>query len=158
MEEMMASLESLEAAVERLALTASSLEQRLQAQDAEMGGRVERMVAVEDGTGYSGSAGWESRLAAMERSIGELRASFEMQAAELHATELRAAGQSVASPAAVGAGRRTLPASTANLLAKHGMSDSGVVEQGALDAALQSLPVEQRIAVKSQLLRAGLLG
>jgi hypothetical protein len=51
-----------------------------------------------------------------------------------------------------------LPASTANLLAKHGMGEAGQIEQGVLDTALQSLPVEQRIAVKSQLLRAGLLG
>jgi hypothetical protein len=148
MEEMMAGLESLEATVERLALVANNLEQQLHARDAEMSGRVERMVAVEDGTGYSGDAAWESRLATVERAIAELRAVAELQAA----------GQAVSSPAAAGAGRRTLPASTANLLAKHGMGEAGQIEQGVLDTALQSLPVEQRIAVKSQLLRAGLLG
>lgn len=147
MEEMMAGLEALEATVERLALVASNLEQQLQAREAEMSGRVGRMVAVEDGTGYSGDAGCELRLATVERAIAEFRA----------AAELQAAAQAVASGATVGTGRRTLPASTANLLAKHGMSDAAMVEQGALDAALQSLPVEQRIAVKSQLLRAGLL-
>jgi hypothetical protein len=152
MEEMMAGREALEATVERLALVASNLEQQVQARDAEinsaMNGRVERMAAVEDGTGYSGDAGWELRLATVERAIAELRA----------AAELQAAGHDVVQAGAAGAGRRTLPASTANLLAKHGVGESGQIEQGALDAALSSLPVEQRIAVKSQLLRAGLLG
>ncbi len=32
------------------------------------------------------------------------------------------------------------------------------IDAGAVDAALASLSIEQRIAVKSQLLRAGLLG
>jgi phage shock protein A len=152
MEEMRESLESLEATVSRLALTASSLEetvgnleQRLEAQQAEMSGRVERMVAAVDSSASPTVAGpLEERLAEVERQIAELQAGAQVQAAQGHA------GQ--------GQGRRTLPASTANLLAKHGVSDAGPVESGALDAALVSLPVEQRIAVKSQLLRAGLLG
>jgi hypothetical protein len=42
------------------------------------------------------------------------------------------------------------------LLAKQGVQlDS--LEAGAIDAALTSLSIEQRIAVKAQLLRAGLL-
>lgn len=48
-------------------------------------------------------------------------------------------------------GRKTLPV---NLLAKQ---DGSVADSGALDAALVSLSLEQRIAVKAQLLRAGLI-
>ena len=44
-----------------------------------------------------------------------------------------------------------------NLLAKQGVTVDSL-EAGALDAALVSLSVEQRIAVKSQLMRAGLAG
>jgi hypothetical protein len=48
-------------------------------------------------------------------------------------------------------GRRTLPVS---LIAKQ---QEGSAEPAALDAALCSLSLEQRIAVKAQLLRAGLV-
>ena len=50
--------------------------------------------------------------------------------------------------------RRTMPAATAEMLAKHGIGD-GPVDVRALDAALSGLSLEQRIAVKTQLLRAG---
>jgi hypothetical protein len=48
-------------------------------------------------------------------------------------------------------GRRTLPVS---LLAKQ---DGAAPEAGAIDAALMSLSLEQRIAVKAQLLRSGVV-
>ena len=44
-----------------------------------------------------------------------------------------------------------------NLLAKQGVAVESL-EAGALDAALAPLSIEQRIAVKSQLMRAGLVG
>ena len=50
--------------------------------------------------------------------------------------------------------RRTVPSATAEMLAKHGIGD-GPVDVRTLDAALVGLSLEQRIAVKSQLLRAG---
>ena len=61
--------------------------------------------------------------------------------------------------------RRTLPGSMATLLAKQGVSTEAV-EAGAregglgggLDRALSSLSIEQRIAVKAELLRSGLIG
>ncbi len=48
--------------------------------------------------------------------------------------------------ASLKSGRKTLPAGVPTL------------EMGALDAALGSLSLEQRIAVKSQLMRSGLIG
>ena len=74
------------------------------------------------------------RLAAAERELAELKA---------------AAAQNTPNPT-----RRTVPASTTEMLAKHGIAD-GPVDVRALDAALAGLSLEQRIAVKSQLLRAG---
>jgi hypothetical protein len=57
--------------------------------------------------------------------------------------------------------RKTLPTAMTTLLAKQGVSldalASDSIEAGSLDAALSSLSIEQRIAVKSQLLRAGLI-
>ena len=139
-----------ETAVERLAAAAEMLEQavvRLTAQQStmtdEVQSRVERIVAtVERGvaergiTEHSSDAEMELRLARAESQIAELRAQME--------APLR--------------GRRTLPASTASLLSKQGISNVDSIEAGPLDAALSSLSIEQRIAVKSQLLRAGLVG
>ncbi|HWF66421.1 MAG TPA: hypothetical protein VN670_03905 [Acidobacteriaceae bacterium] len=55
-------------------------------------------------------------------------------------------------------GRKTMTAAAVSLLAKQGISNLDSIEAGSLDAALGALSIEQRIAVKSQLLRAGLLG
>ena len=55
-------------------------------------------------------------------------------------------------------GRKTVPAGVATLIAKDGANDGRAVELGALDAALVSLSLEQRIAVKAQMLRSGLIG
>lgn len=62
--------------------------------------------------------------------------------------------EATATIASLKAGRKTLPAGVATLLAK----DGGAADLGSLDVALSSLSVEQRIAVKSQLLRSGLIG
>ena len=99
-----------------------------------------------------------------EASIGRIVATVEarreaeleekLAAAERKIAELQAATASV--PQTVTNGRKTLPATMTTLLAKQGVTlDS--IEAGALDAALTSLSMEQRFAVKSQLLQAGLL-
>ena len=77
--------------------------------------------------------------------------------------KLRAAEQKIAELSAqaggtVAAARKTVPVAAAHLLAKHGIDTLDQVNGGALDAALNGLSLEQRIAVKSQLIRAGLLG
>jgi hypothetical protein len=77
----------------------------------------------------------ETKLAAAEQSIAELQA------------------RSTTAPAS---GRKTLPTTMTTLLAKQGVAIDSI-EAGSLDAALSSLSLEQRIAVKSQLIRAGLL-
>ena len=89
--------------------------------------------------------------ASMEQSRREAELSEKLAAAEQELAELKAAAQSHAGAASV---RRTLPAGTAEMLAKHGIGD-GPVDARALDAALGGLSLEQRIAVKTQLLRAG---
>jgi hypothetical protein len=49
---------------------------------------------------------------------------------------------------------RMVPSATSEMLSKHGIGE-GPVDVRTLDAALSGLSLEQRIAVKSQLLRAG---
>lgn len=59
--------------------------------------------------------------------------------------------------AAERARRKTLSGATLALLAKSGADDGQTIEGGALEQALRSLSVEQRIAVKAEMARAGLL-
>ena len=92
------------------------------------------------------------RLAVEGRREGELEQ--RLAAAETELAELRA---KAAQGGEIERGRKTIPAAMVNLLAKQGVAVESL-EGGALDAALVSLSLEQRIAVKAQLMRAGLLG
>lgn len=94
-----------------------------------------------------------SRIAATVEARREAELEEKLAAAELKIAELQARG-GTSTPAA---GRKTLPTAMTSLLAKQGVTVDSL-EAGSLDAALVSLSLEQRIAVKSQLMRAGLLG
>lgn len=83
-------------------------------------------------------------VAMVESSSREAELARKLVDAEKTIAELRASSVSRE-------GRRTLPVS---LLAKQ---DGSAPEPGAIDAALVSLSLEQRIAVKAQLLRSGLV-
>ena len=98
-----------------------------------------------------------------EASIGKIVATVEARREAELEDKLAAAEQKIAelqahaATTAPVAGRKTLPAAMTNLLAKQGVTIDSL-EAGALDAALTSLSLEQRIAVKAQLMRAGLVG
>ena len=120
--------ERLEAATTLLERTLNWLEERQGA----LSGEVEKISAtVEQSRRETELA---EKLAAVERELAEVKA---------------ASAPNPANPL-----RRTMPAATAEMLAKHGIGD-GPVDVHALDAALSGLSLEQRIAVKTQLLRAG---
>ena len=119
-------LERMDAATSLLERTLTLLEERQHT------GQVEKISATVEQTRRE--AELQERLADAEREIEELKAG---------------AAQSVLSPL-----RRTVPTSTSEMLAKHGIGE-GPVDVRTLDAALAGLSLEQRIAVKSQLLRAG---
>jgi hypothetical protein len=123
--------ERLEATAAQLERTLRGLEERLAAACA-LTGEVERISAT------------------VEQSRREAELAEKLADAEREIKELKAA----AAPAALHALRRTLPSSTTEMLAKHGIGD-GPVDVRTLDAALAGLSLEQRIAVKTQLLRAG---
>ncbi|HEV2463052.1 MAG TPA: hypothetical protein VGT04_04555 [Acidobacteriaceae bacterium] len=128
----------LSASVERLNAAASLLE-RMAAQLEERGmvaAEVQKITAeVDRDVTTEREVELQRRLAVAEQQIAEMRA----QEAKIAST------------------RKTLPATTAQLLAKQGITSLDSIEAGALDAALTGLSLEQRIAVKSQLLRAGIV-
>ena len=127
-------VERLEAATVLLEKTLHWLEER----QGVLSGEVERISAT------------------VEQSRREEELSAKLAEAEAVIAELKAAAQpkSEQTPAS---SRRTLPAGTVEMLAKHGLSD-GPMDVQKLDAALNGLSLEQRIAVKTQLLRAGAIG
>jgi hypothetical protein len=129
--------------VERLAAAASLLEQA-----------VERLSERQSAFAENAEASI-GRIVATVDARRELELEEKLAAAEMKIAELQARAAIVA-PAAV-PGRKTLPTAMTNLLAKQGVTIDSL-EAGSLDAALVSLSLEQRIAVKSQLIRAGLLG
>jgi F0F1-type ATP synthase membrane subunit b/b' len=120
-------VERLEAATTQLERTLQWLEER----QGQLSGEVERISATVEQSRRE--AELAEKLAATERELAELKAS---------------AAQNALNPL-----RRTVPAATAEMLAKHGIGE-GPVDVRALDAALTGLSLEQRIAVKTQLLRA----
>ena len=124
-------VERLEAATTLLERTLNRLEERASSATV-LTGEVEKISATVEQTRRE--AELAERLAAAEREMAEVKA---------------ASAQNVLTPL-----RRTMPAATAEMLAKHGIGD-GPVDVRTLDAALAGLSLEQRIAVKTQLLRAG---
>lgn len=132
----------LMATAERLATAAESLDRvlgRLDAQQEALNAKVDRIVAAVDETSHPEEHGeatrqLQERVAELEKSNADLKA----QAARMV--------------------RKTLPPMVSAILAKNG-TDSGSekIEKGVLDKTLQSLSVEQRIAVKAELARAGMI-
>ena len=127
-EKQMQTEQRLEAAATLLERTLRLLEERQSA----ITGEVERISATVEQSRRE--AELAEKLAAAERELAGVKAS---------------AAQNVLNPL-----RKTVPAATSEMLAKHGIGDAPV-DVRTLDAALAGLSLEQRIAVKSQLLRAG---
>ena len=133
--EMMEQNAALEATVERLAAAASLLEQAME----RLNERQQNAEATIGRISATVESALEERLAAAETRIAELTAAANTTA-----------------PSTVTNTRKTLPTGMTTMLAKQGVTVDSV-EAGALDTALTSLSLEQRIAVKAQLLRSGLL-
>lgn len=92
---------------------------------------------------------------AMQQSVAHIQAQHDTLSARIE--KIVAAVESKETRETHDAARKTLPAVAAQLLAKNGVDVSEPMDVAALDASLASLSVEQRIAVKSQMARAGLL-
>jgi hypothetical protein len=110
----------------------------------------ERGVAADALTGEVEKISATVEIAAA--TLREMELAEKLAAAEQELAELKAAAdRNVLNPPSL---RKTVPSATSEMLAKHGIGD-GPVDVRTLDAALVGLSLEQRIAVKSQLLRAG---
>ncbi|MFZ0321932.1 MAG: hypothetical protein WAL56_22595 [Candidatus Sulfotelmatobacter sp.] len=137
-------VQQLTATAERLAVAAESLDRvlgRLDAQQEALSTKVDRIVAaVEERPSYEMVARGEGA-----RHLQERMADLEKSNADLKAQAARMA-------------RKTLPPMVSAILAKScGESGGEKLEKGVLDKSLQGLSVEQRIAVKSELARAGII-
>ena len=137
-----AGMERMEARLEAAAMLFERALAAMEERNSQVNGEVQKIVAaVETGR----EAELERKLEAAEEKIAELEAQREAQ-------------REAKPGSAATAQRRTVPASTAQFLAKQGLATLEHVEAGALDEALSGLSLEQRIAVKAQLLRAGVAG
>ena len=129
---------------ERMAAAAEALNttiSRLEAQHQGLSAHIDRIVAMVEQS-QSDDSRLKARVIELERSNRELRIKLEA-----------GAGTSQAAPAA----RKTLPAIVTALLAKTGVEVTDAMDAAALDATLAPLSIEQRIAVKSQMAKAGLI-
>ena len=134
-------MQASSALVERLEAAATLLERTLgwlEERQRFLSGEVEKISATVETTRREEEL--VAKLEAVERELAELKASAGPVAEGF--------------PKALQPLRRTLPSATAEMLAKHGIGD-GTVDVRQLDAAMVGLSLEQRIAVKSQLRRAG---
>src|SRR6185437_12038993 len=133
-------LEQLAATAERLAGAAETLDRvlgKLDAQQEALNAKVDRIVAAveEPHTEVEANASHEleQRVAELEKANSDLKA----QAARLT--------------------RKTLSPFVSALLAKSGATEGERVDTSVIDKALQTLSVEQRVAVKAEMARAGMI-
>lgn len=134
-------VQQLMATAERLASAAESLDRvlgRLDSQQDALNAKVDRIVAAVDE--HSSFEPGESEAA---RHLQERVAELEKSNNALKAQAARAV-------------RKTLPPLVSAILAK-AEDGNEKLEKGVLDKTLQSLSVEQRIAVKAELARAGMI-
>jgi hypothetical protein len=134
-------VQQLMATAERLASAAESLDRvlgRLDAQQDALNAKVDRIVAAVDER-----SSYEPAESDATRHLQQRVAELEKSNTELKVQAARAV-------------RKTLPPLVSAILAK---ADNGSekLEKGVLDKTLQSLSVEQRIAVKAELARAGMI-
>jgi hypothetical protein len=104
---------------------------------------VDRIVAAIEETGATSRQQLEARVADLERANSELRTQLEARAGQ-------------PSPAAR-MERKTVPPLVTALLAKNDLDGQERLDAPALEKALSPLSLEQRIAVKAELARAGFI-
>jgi len=132
--------QQLAATAERLANAAETLDrvlQKLDSQQEALDAKVDRIVAaVEERPADSDP----DRARKLEQRVSEL---------EKTNTELRAQAARMA--------RKTLSPLVTALLSKSGTEPGDRLDPAVVDKTLQSLSVEQRIAVKAEMARAGMI-
>ena len=135
--------QQLIATADRLASAAETLDRvlaKLDAQQEALNAKVDRIVAaVEESPARLGSHN-DDRSQKLEDRVAEL---------EKVNTDLKAQAARMA--------RKTLSPLVSALLSKSNADAGDRIDPAALDKSLQSLSVEQRIAVKAEMARAGMI-
>ena len=169
----------LGAATARLAAAAEALEQtiaRISASHDSLHAKVDRIIAAIDDRALAASTtiteDLERRISILERENADLKAAaaanvaareHNMTAAGAHSHEAGAPPLSRAHAndrvgVAAASQRKTLAPFVSMLLTKSGVDDPNVsTDSAVLDKALASLSLEQRVAVKAEMARAGLI-
>jgi len=133
--------QQLVATADRLASAAETLDrvlERLDAQQEAMNAKVDRIVAAVDDRPHGDDS--IDRTGKLEQRIAEL----EKINNDLKAQAARTA-------------RKTLSPMVTALLSKHSVEPGDRFDPAVLDKTLQSLSVEQRMAVKAEMARAGMI-
>lgn len=134
-------LQQWTATAERLAMAAEALDRvlgRLDSQQEALNTKIDRIVAAV-----------EDKINAAPASDPNLNLQQRISDLEKANTDLKTQAARLA--------RKTLSPLTTALLAKNSVDGDAQVDTGALDRTLQSLSVEQRIAVKAEMARAGII-
>lgn len=135
--------QQITAAADRMASAAETFErllERLDAQYQSLNLKVDRIVAAieeeeteEDQTAAASVTSLQSRVRELEQANADLKA----QSSRL--------------------GRKTLPGLVSAVLGKNDLEAGERIDAGAIEKSLQALSVEQRIAVKAEMARAGII-
>ncbi len=136
-------IQQLTATAERLANAAEALDRvlgRLDSQQEALNAKVDRIVAAV-----------EEKLTDTSAEAAENENDLQRRIAELERTNADLKSQ------AVRLTRKTLSPLASALLAKSTVDANPHLDAAALDKTLQSLSVEQRIAVKAEMARAGII-
>jgi len=137
--------QQLLATEERLASAAETLDrvlEKLDAQQAALNAKVDRIAAaveerVSDVSEITDETNWPRKLRERIAELEKANSDLKGQAARLS--------------------RKTLSPLVTALLSKSSVEVGDKLDSGALDKTLQSLSVEQRIAVKAEMARAGMI-
>ena len=137
--------QQLLATAERLASAAETLDlvlEKLDAQHAALNAKVDRIAAAVEERGsdvsdYTDEANWPRRLKDRIAELEKANSDLKGQAARLT--------------------RKTLSPLVTALLSKNSVEAGEKLDSGLLDKTLQTLSVEQRIAVKAEMARAGMI-
>jgi hypothetical protein len=131
------------------------LEDQMEAQAGTLSNLVEmkQLIATAERMAAAAEA-MHSAVARIEAENAEIAQRVERIVAEVEDSPQR---RRDAEEKQVNSGRKTIDPIVSVLLAKSGVDVDQKLEGAALDASLATLPVEQRIAVKAQLARAGLI-
>jgi len=137
--------QQLVATAERLASAAESLDrvlERLDAQQAALNAKVDRIAAAVEEHGSDASeltdeANWPRKLRERIAELEKTNSDLKGQAARL--------------------ARKTLSPLVTALLGKNSVDVGDRLDSGMLDKTLRSLSIEQRIAVKAEMARAGMI-